>query len=176
MIVGFHVVLERSGRSYGRSAWVKQIDPGREIPFRHSGRRAMHGGYGGARHLPNHQGTNSMQDDEAFRREADQLVRLYGELVRRLSNRGIRGVDELVALHQQVRAAVDTIAGQEIDTALLQIATLQDRLRLIGRCLVTLSEMKQTLGSGVEGEVLADTTGAVAAGSGRTGFDSSGGH
>ena len=88
-----------------------------------------------------------MQDQEAFRREADQLVRLYGEMVRRLANRGIRGVDELVALHQQIRAAVDTIAGQEIDSALLQISTLVDRLRLISRWLSTLGEMKVALGS-----------------------------
>lgn len=88
-----------------------------------------------------------MQDHEAFRREADELVRLYGEMGRRLAHRGIRGVDELVALHQQVRAAVETIAGQEIDTALLQIATLLDRLRLIDRCLVTLGEMKVALGN-----------------------------
>lgn len=87
-----------------------------------------------------------MQDDEAFRREADELVRLYGELVRRLANRGIRGVDELVALHEQLRAAVDTIAAQEIDAALLQIRTLLDRLNLIERCVVTLGEMKQALG------------------------------
>jgi hypothetical protein len=87
-----------------------------------------------------------MQDNDAFRREADQLVRLYGELDRRLANRGIRGIDELVALHQQVRAAVETIAGQEIDSALLQIATLLDRLRLLSRCLGTLSEMKVCLG------------------------------
>ena len=90
----------------------------------------------------------TMQDQEAFRREADQLVRLYGEMVRRLANRGIRGLDELVALHQQIRAAVETIAGQEIDTALLQISTLLDRLRLISRCLATLGEMKGALGSG----------------------------
>lgn len=89
-----------------------------------------------------------MQDQEAFRREADQLVRLYGEMVRRLANRGIRGVDELVALHQQIRGAVETIAGQEIDSALLQISTLLDRLRLIARCLATLAEMKDALGSG----------------------------
>lgn len=88
-----------------------------------------------------------MQDQEAFRREADQLVRLYGEMVRRLANRGIRGVDELVALHQQIRAAVETIAGQEIDAALLQISTLLDRLRLISRGLATLGEMKGALGS-----------------------------
>lgn len=87
-----------------------------------------------------------MQDEDAFRREADQLVRLYGEMVRRLANRGIRGVDELVALHQQIRSAVETIAGQEIDSALLQIATLLDRLRLISRCLETLGEMKVALG------------------------------
>jgi len=89
----------------------------------------------------------TMQDQEAFRRDADEIVRLYGEIGRRLSNRGIRGIDELVALHQQVRAAVETIAGQEIDSALLQIATLVDRLRLISRSLATLGEMKLALGS-----------------------------
>lgn len=91
-------------------------------------------------------GTHGMQDDEGFRREADELVRLYGELGRRLSNRGIRGVDELISMHEQVLSAVDTIAQQEIDAALLHIATLLDRLRLLGRCLVTLGEMKAVLG------------------------------
>jgi hypothetical protein len=117
----------------------------------------------------------SMQDDEAFRREADQLARLYGELVRRLSNRGIRGIEELVALHQQVRAAVETIAGQEIDTALLQIATLLDRLRLLARTIDTLTEMKLAMGG--PGAALAE--GAEAgAGTARDGdgFDSSRGH
>jgi hypothetical protein len=115
-----------------------------------------------------------MQDDDAFRREADQLVRLYGELERRLANRGIRGVDELVALHQQVRAAVETIAGQEIDSALLQIATLLDRLRLIARCLVTLGEMKSALGSYEPDDVaFADESTNLAP---RLKFDSSGGH
>jgi hypothetical protein len=89
----------------------------------------------------------TMQDHEAFRREADQLMRLYGEMVRRLANRGIRGLDELVELHRQLRAAVETIAGQEIDSALLQISMLLDRLRLISRCLATLGEMKVALGS-----------------------------
>jgi hypothetical protein len=115
-----------------------------------------------------------MQDEEAFRREADQLVRLYGELERRLANRGIRGVDELVALHQQVRAAVETIAGQEIDSALLQIATLLDRLRLMSRWLATLSEMKAALGSvepEEEEDPFEDPNPAP-----RLRFDSSGGH
>jgi hypothetical protein len=118
-----------------------------------------------------------MQDDEAFRREADELVRLYGELVRRLSNRGIRGVEELVAMHLQVRAAVDAIAGQEIDAALLQIATLLDRLRLIARALGTLSEMKQVLGIPVDGGPF-DEAGEPAAGASESEdrFDSTRGH
>lgn len=116
-----------------------------------------------------------MQDDEAFRRDADELVRLYGELVRRLSNRGIRGVDELVALHQQVRAAVETIAGQEIDAALLQIATLLDRLRLISRRLATLGEMKQLFGDG-PGAILGDGDEIDESIDADPRFDSSGGH
>jgi hypothetical protein len=117
-----------------------------------------------------------MQDDEAFRREADQLVRLYGELGRRLANRGIRGIDELVALHQQVRAAVDTIAGQEIDTALLQIATLLDRLRLLSRCLGTLSEMKLCLGATSEGDESTSLAGLLTVAGARPPIDSTGGH
>jgi len=118
-----------------------------------------------------------MQDDEAFRREADQLVRLYGELGRRLSNRGIRGIDELVALHQQVRSAVETIAAQEIDTALLQIATLLDRLRLLSRCLGTLSEMKLCLGgSEPDGDTDVELPAALGAAPGRPRIDSAGGH
>jgi hypothetical protein len=113
-----------------------------------------------------------MQDDEAFRREADQLVRLYGELVRRLSNRGIRGVDELVELHQQVRAAVENIASQEIDAALLQIASLLDRLRLMARAIDTLTEMKQWIGASEADPPLSEDDASQAA----YGFDSSRGH
>jgi len=116
-----------------------------------------------------------MQDDDAFRREADQLVRLYGELGRRLANRGIRGIDELVALHQQVRSAVETIAAQEIDTALLQIATLLDRLRLLSRCLGTLGEMKGSLGSG-DADALTGLAGVLDVAPARSRFDSTGGH
>lgn len=116
-----------------------------------------------------------MQDDEAFRREADQLARLYGELVRRLSNRGIRGVEELVALHQQVRAAVDTIAGQEIDAALLQIATLLDQLRLFARTLDTLGEMKLVMG-GPDAAPADGVDGPLGAAPGGDRFDSNGGH
>jgi len=117
-----------------------------------------------------------MQDDEAFRREADQVVRLYGELVRRLSNSGIRGIEELVALHQQVRAAVDTIAGQEIDAALLQIATLIDRLRLMTRALTTLGEMKQALSGAVIDEVDGATDEVAGEPAGPYRFDSTRGH
>jgi hypothetical protein len=71
---------------------------------------------------------------------------------------------------------VDTIAAQEIDAALLQIATLIDRLRLMTRALTTLGEMKQAL-SGAAGDELGGATDDVEGEpSGPYRFDSTRGH
>jgi DNA-binding GntR family transcriptional regulator len=47
-------------------------------------------------------------------READDLIRYYGELVRRLGQNGVRDIAELLALHEQLRRAVDAVSSQEI--------------------------------------------------------------
>ena len=49
-----------------------------------------------------------------IRREADDLIRYYGELVRRLGQNGVRDIAELLALYEQVGRAVDAISAQEI--------------------------------------------------------------
>jgi hypothetical protein len=84
-----------------------------------------------------------MEEEEGLRRDTDQVVRLYGELLRRLSYQGFRDVGEVVAMHEQVRAAADVIAAQELDTALVQIGALLDRLRLIRKRLSTLAAIRR---------------------------------
>jgi hypothetical protein len=84
-----------------------------------------------------------MSEDEELRRQTDELVRLYGELLRRLSHQGVRGVPELVALHEQVCRAVGAIGHEEIDWALTQIASVLDKLRAIGQRLNALREIKR---------------------------------
>ena len=47
-------------------------------------------------------------------READELVRYYGELVRRFGQNGVRDIAELLALHEQLCRALDAVSRQEI--------------------------------------------------------------
>jgi hypothetical protein len=84
-------------------------------------------------------------EDDDLRRDTDQVVRLHGEVLRRLSFHGFRDIGELVAMHEQVRAAAQVIASQEIDGALVQIGSVLDRLRLIGKRLAALAEIRRSL-------------------------------
>ena len=52
-----------------------------------------------------------------IRRQTEDLVRYYSELVRRLPQHGVRDVPELLALYEQVRGAVAAISRQEIGWA-----------------------------------------------------------
>jgi hypothetical protein len=83
--------------------------------------------------------------EEVLRRQTDEIVRLYGEFMRRLSHHGVRGVTELVSLHEQVCRAAAAIATQEIDFALAQIGDLSDRIRLVGARLERLAAIKRAL-------------------------------
>jgi hypothetical protein len=49
-----------------------------------------------------------------IRREADDLIRYYGELVRRLEQTGVRDIGELLALYERIGRAIDAISTQEI--------------------------------------------------------------
>jgi hypothetical protein len=49
-----------------------------------------------------------------IRREADELVRYYGELGRRLGQNGVRDVAELLALHEQLSRALEAVSRQEL--------------------------------------------------------------
>jgi len=49
-----------------------------------------------------------------IRREADDLIRYYGELVRRLGQSGVQDIAELLALYDQLSRAVEAISAHEI--------------------------------------------------------------
>lgn len=89
-----------------------------------------------------------MTQSENLRHQADELVRLYGEMLRRLSHQGIKNVPELVAMHQLVHRAIEAIGHQELDWALAQIASLLEELGSVDARLTRLAEMKRTFSTG----------------------------
>lgn len=76
------------------------------------------------------------------RRETEELIRYYSELVRRLPQNGVRDVAELVELFEQVRRAVDTIGSQEIVWATEQTQRLVDALVRMDSNLQALRRLK----------------------------------
>src|SRR5437763_14252023 len=58
-----------------------------------------------------------------IRRETEELVRYYGELVRRLSQSGVSDVADLPGLYERLGRALETVSRQEIGwvTELVQL-------------------------------------------------------
>ena len=83
--------------------------------------------------------------DDGFRRDVDEVLRQHGEIVRRLTHAGVRGVQELVELYERLRRGIDTITREEIDAMLIRIGTLTDRLRLTGAQLEEIERMRRAL-------------------------------
>lgn len=84
-------------------------------------------------------------------REAEELARYYSELVRRLPQNGVRDVPELIALFDQLRAALDAIGGQEIAWASEQAERLVQELVRIDTSLQALRRLKAHLDLGAAG-------------------------
>ncbi|MBM4267011.1 MAG: hypothetical protein FJ144_10410 [Deltaproteobacteria bacterium] len=85
-----------------------------------------------------------MEADD-LRRETEEVVRIHGELVRRLGRQGIRDVAELVERYQQLQRTMASLTREELDAALIRIGTLLDQLHLIRGQIGELSRMHQTL-------------------------------
>ena len=84
-------------------------------------------------------------------REAEELVRYYSELTRRLPQSGVRDVAELIALFDQLRAALDAIGREEIDWATEQTQRLVAALVRMDANLQALRSLKASLGPGADG-------------------------
>jgi hypothetical protein len=79
-------------------------------------------------------------------RKAEELVRYYSELVRRLSQTGVRDIGELIALYEQLRRALDTVSRQEIAWAAEQTQGLIEGLVNMDASLQALRGLKAALG------------------------------
>jgi len=78
-------------------------------------------------------------------REAEQLVRYYGELVRRLSQSGVRDVADLLALYERLGRALDAVSRQEIGWVTEQVQRLIEALVRMDSNLDALRRLKMTL-------------------------------
>ena len=78
-------------------------------------------------------------------REAEELVRYYSELTRRLPQNGVRDVAELIALFEQLRAALEPIGRQEITWATEQTQRLVEALVRMDANLQALRRLKLAL-------------------------------
>ena len=84
-------------------------------------------------------------EEHEFRREADDLVRIWGELGRRVGQSGLRGIPDVIEMHAELRAVTERIAQEEIDLALTHIASLTDQLRTLRTRMSQLGELKEKL-------------------------------
>jgi hypothetical protein len=81
-----------------------------------------------------------------IRREADDLIRYYGELVRRLEHTGVRDIGELLALYERIGRAIDAISTQEIGWVVEQAQRLIGELVRMSSNLDALRLLKTALG------------------------------
>jgi hypothetical protein len=81
-----------------------------------------------------------------IRREADDLIRYYGELVRRLEHTGVRDIGELLALYERIGRAIDAISTQEIGWVAEQAQRLIGELVRMNSNLDALRLLKIALG------------------------------
>ena len=77
-----------------------------------------------------------------IRREAEELVRYYGELGRRISQKGVRDVADLLSLYEQLRRAIDAVSRQEISWAVEQTERLVEHLVHVDANLQALRRLK----------------------------------
>ena len=81
-----------------------------------------------------------------IRREADDLIRFYGELVRRLGQNGVQDIAELLALHDQLCRALEAISAHEVGWVAEQAQRLIGELVRMDSNLESLRRLKIALG------------------------------
>ena len=80
-----------------------------------------------------------------IQRDADELVRYYTELGRRFTQTGVRGVADLLALHEQLCRALEAVSPQEIAWAVERAERLIDELVQVDGTLRALKTLKSAL-------------------------------
>jgi hypothetical protein len=90
-----------------------------------------------------------------IRRDADQLMRYYGELMRRLTQNGVRDVAELLSLYDQLQRAVSALTVQEISWAcdqvqemIRQLVSMDSNIQALRRLKTAFSELPRVADAG----------------------------
>lgn len=81
-------------------------------------------------------------------READDLLRYYSELSRRLAQSGVRDVGEVVDLYERLRRALGAVSRQEIAWAAEHAERLVAALEDTGATLSALRRLKEAFDRG----------------------------
>ena len=86
--------------------------------------------------------------DAELRQETDELVRAHGEILRRLGQEGVSGVEDLKERFDQIRRATQSLSVDEIRAAIGRVDDLRERLRRTRAELDALGQMRLALGLG----------------------------
>ena len=83
-----------------------------------------------------------------IRREAEELVRYYGELVRRFGQNGVRDIPELLGLYEQLSRALEAVSRQELGWVTEQAQRLIGELVRMDASLDALRRLKMSFEGG----------------------------
>ena len=82
---------------------------------------------------------------EEMVRQTDQLINFTREINRRISESGISGVEGLVALYDQLRAALGKVSQNELEWAQGEVTRVLESLKRLSEELNHLSALKAAL-------------------------------
>ena len=82
---------------------------------------------------------------EDLRKESEELLRYFGELVRRIGHGGITDIAQLVALYEQLKRALGSVSTQELVWADEQARRLAGKLDVVSRGLEAMRQLKSRL-------------------------------
>lgn len=85
---------------------------------------------------------------EEMVRQTDQLINFTREINRRISESGISGVEGLVALYDQLRAALGKVSQNELEWAQGEVNRVLESLKRLSEELRHLSALKAALETG----------------------------
>lgn len=87
---------------------------------------------------------------EGLRKESDEFVRYWGEIVRRMGRGGVSDVAHLVTLYEQLKRALDSVSVQELTWADQQAKQLIDKLVAMNSRLEKMRRLKVQLERGAD--------------------------
>ena len=85
---------------------------------------------------------------EEMVRQTDQLISFTREVNRRIADSGISGVEDMVALYDQLRSALAKVTPQELEWAQGEVTRVLETLRRLSDELSHLAALKAVLDKG----------------------------